>query len=240
MNIPSQTIIDVLTFLLPGFVSAALLHSLTPTPHPIPFERVVQALIFTIVIQAGTSGVATGLIGIGSRFGSIGLWSEQTRIVWSLVLAGLLGVVLAWIQNTDQLHSRLRKLRIITRPQLHQPLVEIHRLEAHSSAVRPRAWPRRVGASATGGARDGRDDHHGGRWRPAGLVEVPAASDEAPVVERAAVEPRGELAERRGIGAAGVCPRQRVRPACRRPWRRHAGRRRGRSWDRGGRYWSAR
>ena len=112
MNIPSQTIIDVLTFLLPGFVSAALLHSLTPTPHPIPFERVVQALIFTIVIQAGTSGVATGLIGIGSRFGSIGLWSEQTRIVWSLVLAGLLGVVLAWIQNTDQLHSRLRKLRI--------------------------------------------------------------------------------------------------------------------------------
>ena len=112
MNIPSQTIIDVLTFLLPGFVSAALLHSLTPTPHPIPFERVVQALIFTIVIQAGTSGVATGLIGIGPRFGSIGVWSEQTRIVWSLVLAGLLGVVLAWIENTDQLHSRLRKLRI--------------------------------------------------------------------------------------------------------------------------------
>ena len=28
MNIPSQAIIDVLTFLLPGFVSAALFHSL--------------------------------------------------------------------------------------------------------------------------------------------------------------------------------------------------------------------
>ena len=113
MNIPSQTIIDVLTFLLPGFVSAAILHSLTPAPRPIPFERVVQALIFTIVIQVGTSGVETGLIGIGSRFGSIGVWSEQTmRIAWSLVLAGLLGVVLAWIQNTDRLHSRLRKLGI--------------------------------------------------------------------------------------------------------------------------------
>ena len=112
MNIPSQAIIDVLTFLLPGFVSAAILHSLTPAPRLIPFERVVQALIFTIVIQAGTSGVKTGLIGIGPRFGSIGVWSEETRIVWSLVLAGLLGVVLAWIDNTDQLHSRLRKLRI--------------------------------------------------------------------------------------------------------------------------------
>ena len=112
MNIPSQAIIDVLTFLLPGFVSAAILHSLTPAPRLIPFERVVQALIFTIVIQAGTSGVKTGLIGIGPQFGSIGVWSEETMIVWSLVLAGLLGVVLAWIDNTDQLHSRLRKLRI--------------------------------------------------------------------------------------------------------------------------------
>ena len=62
--------------------------------------------------RPGTSGVGTGLIGIGPRFGSIGVWSEQTRIVWSLVLAGLLGVVLAWIENTDQLHSRVRKLRI--------------------------------------------------------------------------------------------------------------------------------
>ena len=29
MNIPSQTLIDVLTFLVPGFVSAAIFHSLT-------------------------------------------------------------------------------------------------------------------------------------------------------------------------------------------------------------------
>ena len=114
MNIPSQAIIDVLTFLLPGFVSAAFLHSLTPDPRLSPFERVVQALIFTIFIQVGTSGVETGLIWIGQWFGSIGVWSEQAGIAWSLALAVLLGVVLAWIANTDQLHSRLRK-RGITR-----------------------------------------------------------------------------------------------------------------------------
>ena len=112
MDVPSQTIIDVLTFLLPGFVTAALVYSLTPAPRPIPFERVVQALIFTVVIQAGASGVQTSLIGIGSRFGSIGVWSDQTRIAWSLVLAGLLAIVLAWIDNTDRLHTLLRKLRI--------------------------------------------------------------------------------------------------------------------------------
>ena len=112
MNIPSQAIIDVLTFLMPGFVSASILYSLTPALRPIPFERVVQALIFTIFIRPGTSVVETGLIWIGQRFGSIGVWSEQTRILWSLTLAVLLGVVLAWIANTDQLHSWLRKLRI--------------------------------------------------------------------------------------------------------------------------------
>ena len=110
MNIPSQVIIDVLTFLLPGFVSAAIFHSLTPDPRPIPFERVVQALIFTIFIQVGTFGVETGLTWIGPWFWSIGVWSEQTGIAWSLALAVLLGVVIAWIANTDQLHSRLRKL----------------------------------------------------------------------------------------------------------------------------------
>ena len=109
MNIPSQAIIDVLTFLIPGFVSASILYSLTPAPRPIPFERVVQALIFTIFIRAGTSVVETVLIWIGPRFWSIGVWSEQTRLLWSLMLAGLLGVVLAWIANTDQLHSWLRK-----------------------------------------------------------------------------------------------------------------------------------
>jgi len=112
MDIPSQTIIDVLTFLLPGFVSAALLYSLTPAPRPIPFERVIQALIFTVVIQAAASGVEISLINIGSRLGSIGVWSDQTRVAWSLILAGLLAIVLAWIANTDELHTRLRKLGI--------------------------------------------------------------------------------------------------------------------------------
>ena len=114
MNIPSQTIIEILTYLLPGFVSAAFLYSLTPTPRPIPFERVVQALILTFVIQVGTSLVGAGLIWIGPRFWSIGVWAEQARNSWALLLAVLLGVVLAWLENTDRLHLRLRN-RGITR-----------------------------------------------------------------------------------------------------------------------------
>ena len=105
---------------------------------------------------------------------------------------------------------------------------QVARTVAHSSAVRPRAWPRRVGGSAaavhrnpsiacrversdrhglagvTGGARDGRDGHRGGRRRPARLVEVPEVGGEARVVERPVGEPGADLAEGRVVGAAGV------------------------------------
>lgn len=51
MDIPSKAIVDVLTYLLPGFITTAILHNLTLAPRPIPFERVVLALIFTMVGQ---------------------------------------------------------------------------------------------------------------------------------------------------------------------------------------------
>ena len=112
MDLPSQTIIDVLTFLLPGFVTAQLLYSLTPAPRPVPFERIIQALIFTVVIQAAATTVQVSLLGIGTRYGSIGVWSDQARIAWSLGIAALLGVVFAWLDNTDRLHTLLRKISI--------------------------------------------------------------------------------------------------------------------------------
>lgn len=112
MDIPSKTIVDVLTFLLPGFVTAQLLYSLTPAPRPVPFERTVQALIFTVVIQAVVVGLQTSLIELGTRFGSLGIWSEQTRIGWSLIVAGFLGGFVAWVDNRDLLHASLRRLGI--------------------------------------------------------------------------------------------------------------------------------
>ena len=112
MDVPSSAIIDVLTFLLPGFVTAQLLYSLTPAPRPVPFERTVQALIFTVVIQAFVSGLQVSLIEIGARFGSLGPWTEPTRIGWSLIVAVLLGTFFAWLDNTDQVHSFLRRLSI--------------------------------------------------------------------------------------------------------------------------------
>lgn len=112
MDIPSQTIIDVLTFLLPGFVTAAVLYRLTPTPRPAPFERVIQALIFTILIQALVVGVETSLLELGATTITLGTWTDRIRLAWSFGLALVLASVIAWADNNDILHSVLRKFRI--------------------------------------------------------------------------------------------------------------------------------
>ncbi len=117
MDFPSQAVIAVLTYLLPGFITAAVVYTLTPSPRPIPFERVVQALIFTILVQVGVLGVKFVLVMIGP-IASLGLWTDEARLVWSVIVAGCLGLALAWAANTDRIHSVLRALRILLSAEL--------------------------------------------------------------------------------------------------------------------------
>src|SRR6185437_8385687 len=112
MDIPTKAVVDVLTYLLPGFITAALFYTLTPSPKPIPFERVIQALIFTILVQAGVFVIQLSLIASGSRLGSFGPWTEDVRLVWSVVVAVGLGLAMAWAMNTDRVHRLLRKIGI--------------------------------------------------------------------------------------------------------------------------------
>jgi hypothetical protein len=105
-------VIDVLTYLLPGFITAALFHILTPAPRPIPFERVVQALIFTILVQVCILVVKEVLLGLGSRVASVGVWTDDVRLVWSVLLAVGLGLLIAWAANTDKILCLLRTVGI--------------------------------------------------------------------------------------------------------------------------------
>ena len=59
-------------------------------------------------------------------------------------------------------------------------------------------------AGVAGGSSDGGDGHGGGRRRPAGRAKMPDVGGEARVVERAAVEPSGQLAVCRRVGTAGI------------------------------------
>jgi small-conductance mechanosensitive channel len=112
MDLPSKAIVDVLTYLLPGFLTAAIAYNLTPAPRPIPFERVVQALMFTIFVQVFVIGVKAAAFWMGKRVGATGVWTDDSQLIWSVVVAVLLGLAVAYLANTDRLHSVLRSLGI--------------------------------------------------------------------------------------------------------------------------------
>ena len=112
MNALSNNIVDLLVFLLPGFVAAAVFHSLTPFPRREPFERTVQALIFTILIQAAVVVVRSGLLFVGRAGLEMGPWNHRAELVWAVLLAGALGLLAAAISNRDSVHQLLRKLGV--------------------------------------------------------------------------------------------------------------------------------
>lgn len=112
MDVPSEAVIAILTYLLPGFITAAVVYALTPEPRPIPFERVVQALIFTMLVQVAMFGMTATLRWVGDHWFSLGPWTEQVRLSWSVGLAVIFGLALAWASNTDRIHGLLRAMRI--------------------------------------------------------------------------------------------------------------------------------
>jgi len=65
-----------------------------------------------VLVQAFVVGVETSLIEMGNRVGAIGVWTDRVKLAWSIVLAVLLAIVFAWIENTDKLHRLLRAFGI--------------------------------------------------------------------------------------------------------------------------------
>lgn len=112
MGALSSNLLDLLVFLLPGFVAAAVFHSLTPFPRGESFGRTVQALIFTIIIQSAVFVVESAALFAGRRWVVIGGWNDQVGVVWSVVLAVLFGLLAAGVSNRDSLHQVLRRIGI--------------------------------------------------------------------------------------------------------------------------------
>ncbi|WP_425032221.1 hypothetical protein [Pelagibius sp.] len=52
MDSINEDIVGLLQYLLPGFLAAWVFYGLTAHQKPSQFERVIQALIFTLIVQA--------------------------------------------------------------------------------------------------------------------------------------------------------------------------------------------
>ena len=114
MDLPQSELVGVIYALLPGFLAAWIFYGLTAHPRKSPFERVVQALIFTGIVQATVLLVRYFLIFIGKLW-PLGFWTIDTGFIWSILLAVVLGMVFALFSNKDWFHRFLREHKWFSR-----------------------------------------------------------------------------------------------------------------------------
>lgn len=110
MELLSNEIITLLSYLLPGFITAWVYHGLTAFTRPSKFERIVQALIYTVVIQVFTITVRWLFLIVNNHVFFIGKWTNNSTLICSFVLAIVLGLYVARFANNDKIHKILRKL----------------------------------------------------------------------------------------------------------------------------------
>ncbi len=107
-SIITTEIVAVLTYLLPGLVAAATFYALTSHPKPNIFERIVQALIFTVLAQ-----LLADLVPQSGQPETTKLpLPENWRTVTSVLIAIVLAVFATYVSNNDILHRALRKLGV--------------------------------------------------------------------------------------------------------------------------------
>ena len=111
METLSNDLIILLQYLLPGFVAAWVFYGLTSYPKPSQFERIVQALIFTIFIQGFVYLIKELLFFIGNKLPLFN-WNSYSNLIWSIAVAILFGIIFSYYSNNDKVHKRLRKKKI--------------------------------------------------------------------------------------------------------------------------------
>jgi hypothetical protein len=115
MDIPSSEIIKVVYALLPGFVAAWIFYALTAFPRLSPFERTVQALIFTGILQAAVL-IFRELMFLLGGICRLGEWTDNVSFVTSIVFAIPFGLLCSASANGNWLHPLLQKWRITKQP----------------------------------------------------------------------------------------------------------------------------
>jgi len=104
-------VISLLRYLLPGFLSAWIFYGFTSFKKPSQFERVVQALIFTLLIQPLVILVEKTSFFVGNYI-SLGGWGANSETITSVIVAIILGIFFAFFTNNDRFHKFFRKMNV--------------------------------------------------------------------------------------------------------------------------------
>lgn len=111
MDWADSTLLSALQFLAPGFVAAWVLFSLTADRKLTDFQRVVQALIFSVFVKLVVDGLSW-LFEWAGGYWPIGTWTQKIEFAWSVGIAIVFGGVLAHLLKTDRLYMLLRHWKV--------------------------------------------------------------------------------------------------------------------------------
>lgn len=107
MSWATSEVVAVLTFLLPGFVGAAVFYALTSHPRPGEFDRVVLALVFTTVGQA-VAWLARLLVGVWTEYA----WPSGLELTVAVASAVGVALLVVYVSNHDIIHGVLRRIGV--------------------------------------------------------------------------------------------------------------------------------
>jgi len=102
-----KSALEILQYLLPGFLSAWIFYAFTTWPKPAQFERVIQALIFTLIVRTLIFPVKL-LLAAYPLF----RWDQNSELITSTFGAFVVGVTFSYFANNDKFHKLARKLSL--------------------------------------------------------------------------------------------------------------------------------
>lgn len=114
MGETSKDVLALLTQLMPGFLTAWVVYGLTTYTKPPQFERVVQALIYSFLVNAMVAILEASLL-LAGRFVKFGIWDKSAELLASTIVALLLGILLSYFMRNDGFFRMARRLKLTTR-----------------------------------------------------------------------------------------------------------------------------
>ncbi|KGS15121.1 DUF6338 family protein [Pseudomonas coronafaciens] len=146
-----KDVIPLLQYLIPGFLTAWIFYSLTAFKRPDTFGQIVQALIFTFLIQGTVYLVGEVSLLVGKHVGSIGVWDGKAQTVCAGIVAALIGLLSCYLANSDRLHGWLRDKGITKQTSFpnewfsafssHKRFVVLHLVDERRLYGWPSEWP---------------------------------------------------------------------------------------------------
>ncbi|MFJ2319773.1 MULTISPECIES: DUF6338 family protein [unclassified Pseudomonas] len=146
-----KEVIPLLQYLIPGFLSTWIFYSLTAFRRPDTFGQIVQALIFTFVIQGAVSGIGGICLWVGTKGISVGPWSAKAETLWALVVSISLGLFFCRLATSGKLHGWLRGRNLTKQSSYpsewfstfaqHHRLVTLHLTDDRRLFGWPAEWP---------------------------------------------------------------------------------------------------